>query len=137
LAHWAFELDSDAKTRGVGAWLVGKVKAGDLVLLYGDLGAGKTTLVRGYLKAVGYYGDVRSPTFNLLSVYDTDPPVAHADLYRLKHWRESGLEEYLDTHVCFIEWPERAPELEATTNAVRIRLEFRQNGRHCTVTFPE
>lgn len=116
---------------------MGKLHPGDLVLLYGDLGAGKTTLVRGYLKATGYHGEVRSPTFNLLSLYDTAPPVAHADLYRLKHWQESGLEEYLDTHVCFVEWAERAEELEQDPRAIIVKLAFTPTGRKCSVEMPE
>ncbi len=116
---------------------MGKLRAGDLVLLYGDLGAGKTTLVRGYLKAAGHDGDVRSPTFNLLSLYETDPPVAHADLYRLKQWKEIGLEEYLDTHVCFIEWPERAGSLEGDPRAIVVKLGFAADGRNCRISFPE
>ncbi len=122
-------LSSESETRALGASLVGRVKVGSLVLLYGDLGTGKTTLVRGYLEAAGYHGDVRSPTFNLIQTYALNPPVAHADLYRLARWRESGLEEYLDSHVCFVEWPENAPDLEADPAATRIRLAFAERGR--------
>lgn len=90
------------------------------------------------MAASGYEGEVRSPTFNLLYLYDTEPPVAHADLYRLSHWRESGLEEYLDTHACFVEWAMRSEELNADPRAIRIKLSFEPGGgRAYSVDFPE
>lgn len=81
---------------------------GTVVKLEGDLGAGKTTFVRGVLRHLGYQEAVKSPTFSLLCVYDTNPPVAHLDLYRLRSYEGVGLEDLLDTHVCLIEWPDRA-----------------------------
>ncbi|MBL8065409.1 MAG: tRNA (adenosine(37)-N6)-threonylcarbamoyltransferase complex ATPase subunit type 1 TsaE, partial [Chthonomonadaceae bacterium] len=80
---------------------------GDLVLLSGPLGAGKTTFARGYVTSLAPEIFVKSPTFNLFHVYDSVPPVLHADLYRLTDARGIGLEEYLDNHVCLIEWPDR------------------------------
>src|SRR3569832_478619 len=95
-------------TRAIGGSLKGRLTGGDVVLLDGPLGAGKTTLVRGFLEALGITHGVRSPTFNLIQTFETDPPVMHADLYRVASYQGIGLEEYLASHVCFIEWPDRA-----------------------------
>ena len=86
-------------------------EAGDIFLLHGNLGAGKTTFVRGFLKALGHLGPVRSPTFNLIQTFETTPPVMHADLYRVSGAEGLGLEEYWDSHVCLIEWPEKIADL--------------------------
>jgi tRNA threonylcarbamoyladenosine biosynthesis protein TsaE len=97
----------------IGADLATKAKPGNVVLLSGELGVGKTTLARGFVRALGYEGEVRSPTFNLLFVYDTRPPVCHADLYRLNRPAEVedlGLADYLESHILLVEWPERAPD---------------------------
>ena len=83
-----------------------------LVFLRGPLGAGKTTLARGILRAFGVGGIVRSPTYTLVEPYETNRGrVTHVDLYRLRRPEEAeflGLEGELETGVCLIEWPERA-----------------------------
>lgn len=82
-----------------------------LVFLRGALGAGKTTLARGVLRAFGVAGIVRSPTYTLVESYETSGGcVSHVDLYRLLEAKEAdffGLAEYLESGVCLIEWPER------------------------------
>ncbi len=82
-----------------------------MVHLRGPLGAGKTTLARGVLRAFGVEGIVRSPTYTLVEVYETDRGcVAHVDLYRLRQLEEVeylGLEAYIESAVCLVEWPER------------------------------
>ncbi len=117
--------------RRLGAELVVRFRAGDTLFLEGELGAGKTTLVRGMLQGLGWKEDVRSPTFNLMHVYPTAPPVVHADLYRVKSWQGIGLEDYLDTHLCLIEWPDRAEGL--VSSAYRIVIEFSEEGRQVTL----
>ena len=87
--------------------------AGFVVNLLGDLGAGKTTLVRGVLRGLGYTGRVKSPTYPLLETYQVgDFPVAHFDLYRLESpeaFSEAGFEDYfIGPGVRFVEWPDRA-----------------------------
>ena len=88
--------------------------AGDAVVIYlrGPLGAGKTTLARGVLRAFGVRGAVKSPTYTLLEPYSTDfGSVAHFDFYRVANVEEVeylGMREYLDQGICLFEWPERA-----------------------------
>ena len=129
-------LKDEAATRALGAELLGDLHAGDVVLLEGKLGAGKTTLVRGLLEALGRTEPVRSPTFNLVQVFDSDPPVMHADLYRVKSHAGIGIEDYLDTHLCLIEWPDRASGLIPTELAWHVHLQFADPGRIATVTPP-
>lgn len=120
----------EAALRKWAASLVLELKVGEVILLAGPLGAGKTTFVRGALEGLGYNGIVRSPTFNLIQTFDTSPPVMHADLYRLANASDVGLEEYLDSHICFIEWPDRAPWLEGRL----ISIEFEGQGRRVIVS---
>ena len=122
--------------RAVGAELSSVLAAGDVVLLEGELGAGKTTLVRGVLEALGHRGPVRSPTFNLIQTFETNPPVMHADLYRVRSASGTGLEDYLDTHLCFIEWPDRAFGLIDPEDAWIIRIEFAGSARRVEIVPP-
>ncbi|MFI5385890.1 MAG: tRNA (adenosine(37)-N6)-threonylcarbamoyltransferase complex ATPase subunit type 1 TsaE [Fimbriimonadales bacterium] len=122
--------------RALGAELGRSWKAGDVVLLEGPLGAGKTTLVRGLLENLGVKEPVRSPTYNLLQVFETDPPVLHADLYRVKSHAGIGIEDYLETHLCLIEWPDRAVGLVRPDEAWRIDIEFASEGREITIIAP-
>jgi len=127
---------SDAETQAVGAQLAGELRAGDLVWLEGPLGAGKTTLVRGLLLALGVEGPVRSPTFNLLQTFDTVPPVVHADLYRVAGYQGIGLEDYLESHLVLIEWPDRAIGLAPIEEVWQVSIQFEGQGRRITVVRP-
>lgn len=101
----------DATDR-LGARIAAALKVGDAVALQGELGAGKTTLARAILRALGVTEDVPSPTFTLVQYYETAKlPVRHYDLYRIESpadIEELGLEEALDEGAALIEWPERA-----------------------------
>lgn len=110
--------------------------AGDIVLLFGDLGAGKTTLVRGVMESLNWEGAVRSPTFNLMQIYPTKVPVMHADLYRVASATGIGLEEYFDDHLCLIEWPDRLGDLIDGAKCWRIQIEFEGDGRLVSVADP-
>lgn len=131
-----FSSSSPEATRAAAADFARGLKIGDAVLLEGGLGAGKTTFVRGLLEALGYDGPVRSPTFNLIQTFDTEPPVMHADLYRLQNTAGLGLDEYLDTHLCLIEWPDRATDLLDPESCWRVRIDFAQEGREIEIVDP-
>lgn len=102
--------DADATAR-LGAAIAPRLEPGEAVLLYGPLGMGKSTLARGLIRALTRPDeDVPSPTFTLVQFYESDPPVAHFDLYRLTRPGEAaeiGLDEALDEGCAVIEWPER------------------------------
>ncbi len=131
-----FQAATEEDTRAIGALLAQELKAGDVVFLHGELGAGKTTLVRGYLRALGYVEPVRSPTFGLIQLFNTDPPVMHADLYRVTSSAGIGIEDYLTTHVCMVEWPDRAEGLVPKGTAWEVTIEFTEQGRMILVSTP-
>ena len=127
-----FLADAQA-TEAFGARLAECCRGGLLVFLHGDLGAGKTTLVRGLLRGLGYTGPVKSPTFTLIEPYHlTSRTVFHFDLYRVADPEEleyMGARDYFrERAVCLIEWPERAsgwltrPDLE-------VRLAYEADAR--------
>ena len=96
------------ETRQLAAKLIRLLDVGDVVLLTGDLGAGKTTFVSGALNELGYKDHVVSPTFNILKCYfEVSPNIYHIDAYRLEDQNiDIGLEEYIEGNgICFIEWP--------------------------------
>jgi tRNA threonylcarbamoyl adenosine modification protein YjeE len=129
--------DLDATAR-LGARIARGLTLGDAVALWGDLGAGKTTLARAILQALGVTEEVPSPTFTLVQSYDTRPPVAHFDLYRLKHAREMqelGFEDALDNGAVLVEWPERAPEA-LPPEALHVRLGLQDGARMARLTGP-
>jgi tRNA threonylcarbamoyladenosine biosynthesis protein TsaE len=105
------ETASAAETESLGGRLAARLRAGDVVAVKGELGAGKTTLVRGACRELGVRGPVSSPTFTIGHRYEARVPVAHLDLYRLsglepEDWGD--LEPYFDGTIAFVEWPEHA-----------------------------
>ncbi len=114
---------SAAETEAAGERLARRLAAGDVLLLEGALGSGKTTLVRGLARGLGVAGYVASPTFQLVRVYEGAVPLAHADLYRLEDpaaaLPDLGLEDLLDRGIVVIEWGDRL----LWPGAARIRLE--------------
>ena len=99
--------------------LANNLKSESIILLSGDLGAGKTTLVGGILNELGYKDHVVSPTFNILKWYfDVTPNVFHIDAYRLEDQNHDiGLEEFIEGEgICFIEWPKFIEELIPNRN---------------------
>ncbi|MEE9434086.1 MAG: tRNA (adenosine(37)-N6)-threonylcarbamoyltransferase complex ATPase subunit type 1 TsaE [Sphingorhabdus sp.] len=115
-------VDDEAAMLALGRELAGKLKAGDMVVINGQLGAGKTVLCKGILRGFGFMGDVTSPSYGLIHEYappETTIPVSHADLYRLKspqEIEEIGLLEDNDGRLTLIEWAERVPALKAAAS---------------------
>ena len=112
-------------TEALGRALAASLRAGDVVALCGNLGAGKTTLARGILAGLGHQGDVASPTFPIVIPYDhLSLPVWHVDLYRIEdaaELDELGLDEALSDGALLVEWPERAGTA-AWRHALRLVL---------------
>ena len=115
---------SPAETEAIAARLAHGLVPGDVVTISGELGAGKTTFVRGACRALGVTAPVTSPTYTIGHRYEGDPDVSHLDLYRFTavssaEWGD--LEPYFEEAVVFVEWPEAAgaglPEVRA---AVRL-----------------
>jgi tRNA threonylcarbamoyladenosine biosynthesis protein TsaE len=118
---------SAQQTRAIGAGIAPLLSAGDVVLLVGSLGAGKTTFVQGLVAALGGREPVTSPTFTLAHKYRTSPPVTHVDLWRLGHLQEVvdlALEEELDEGgVVIVEWGDAAEPLYGA-DALVVRLDW-------------
>lgn len=124
----AFRTNSAADTEAAGAELAAQLRLGDVVLVTGELGAGKTTFVRGALRALGVAEPVVSPTFTIGRRYSGNGglPISHLDLYRLADMdaEDPGLlDDYLTPDaIAFVEWPAvAAPRLPAPAATVEIR----------------
>ncbi len=121
-------LVDEAATRAAGATLAAILRPGDVVLLDGPLGAGKTTLVRGLLAALGHDGEVPSPSFAIVQPYEALAlPLWHVDLYRIEgrgELDELGLDSILADGVLVVEWPSRAGEGAWPPTALRLSLEL-------------
>jgi tRNA threonylcarbamoyladenosine biosynthesis protein TsaE len=120
---------SPAETEEVGARIAGELRPGDVVLVSGELGAGKTTLIRGAARALGVTQLVTSPTLTIGHRYEGRVHVSHLDLYRLEglEGEDPGLlDDYLtDDAVAFVEWPAAA---EPSLERVALRVELAHDG---------
>ncbi|MFC1491436.1 tRNA (adenosine(37)-N6)-threonylcarbamoyltransferase complex ATPase subunit type 1 TsaE [Nitrospinota bacterium] len=123
------ESSSPEETEAIGRDLAGHLMAGDILLLYGDLGAGKTVFARGIIQALpgGKNRPVRSPTFVYIQHHPTDPPVNHVDLYRLpvnSAPEELGLEEWgSQESVTLVEWAQRL-QGRRFPQCIEVHIEF-------------
>ncbi|MDO8811129.1 MAG: tRNA (adenosine(37)-N6)-threonylcarbamoyltransferase complex ATPase subunit type 1 TsaE [Gallionella sp.] len=126
-------LPAENATLALAQRLAVRLKPGMVIYLHGNLGAGKTTLVRGVLNALGYAGRVKSPTYTLLEPYHaTGLDLRHFDLYRLHdeaEWEAAGFRDEFDGHnIFFIEWPEKARGLTPQAD-VEVTFEILPHGR--------
>ncbi len=127
------------ETEALAAALAERLRPGDVVLVSGELGAGKTTFVRGACRALGVAGVVTSPTFTIARRYDGAVPVSHLDLYRLGDLADEDpallADELGPDRVAFIEWPEVGSPagLDLERVVAQVRLEHRGGDRRHVV----
>jgi tRNA threonylcarbamoyladenosine biosynthesis protein TsaE len=134
---WDLSLPDEAATLGLGRWLAAGVGPGRVLHLRGDLGAGKTTLVRGLLRALGEAGRIKSPTYTLVELYSVSSlNLYHFDLYRFKdknEWLSAGFGEYFNPDsACIVEWPERAGDLLPPPD-MEVLLQMEGEARRATL----
>ena len=133
------ELPDMNATNRFGTAIAHALRPRDIVALSGGLGAGKTTLARAIIAALGYEGEVPSPTFAILEVYDPPlvrMPLVHADFYRLERpedAEELGLHDYLADGALVAEWPENAGGFADEPGCLSIHLEIADEGRFAIV----
>ena len=140
---FTLDLPDEAATIDFGAALAKAITPGLAIYLHGDLGAGKTTLVRGLLHGLGYAGKVKSPTYTLVEPYEMlDSHAAqlnlyHFDLYRFndeEEWEAAGFRDYFNPgSVCLIEWPEKAAQVLPEPD-VEISFSIKGEGRSVLVS---
>ncbi|HEX9195534.1 MAG TPA: tRNA (adenosine(37)-N6)-threonylcarbamoyltransferase complex ATPase subunit type 1 TsaE [Azonexus sp.] len=128
-----FPLPDEDATRRLGASLAPTLRPGLVIFLEGDLGTGKTTLVRALIRALGHQGPVKSPTYSLVEVYVISSLyLYHFDFYRFEspeEFLDAGFDEYFNENaVCLVEWPERAHGCVPPPD-LRLRLQHAGSGR--------
>ena len=131
---------SEADNPSIAEKILHACKSAKIFAFYGNLGAGKTTLIKSFCQTLGVKESITSPTFNLVNEYQgTEDTIYHFDFYRIRKEEEAydiGSDEYFDSEsYCFIEWPERVPTL-LPEEAVRITLRVVDaHSREIAVTF--
>jgi tRNA threonylcarbamoyladenosine biosynthesis protein TsaE len=132
------DLADEASTMSLGGALARHVQAGDVVFLRGDLGAGKTTLTRGLLRALGHSGRVKSPTYALVELYVISKlNFYHFDFYRFRdpeEWHEAGFRDLFNgANICLVEWPEKAEGLLPAADLSVLLTVTPSDTRHATL----
>jgi len=133
-----FKLGDESATLALGARLASVSPPAAIVFLQGDLGAGKTTLVRGWLQGLGYGGRVKSPTYTLVEPYEINARlIYHFDLYRLADPEELeyiGARDYFSAEaLCLVEWPEKAAGALPVADVI-VQLEAIAEGRQAILS---
>lgn len=130
-------LNNEEATLSFGAKCTQLFTAPNVIYLIGDLGAGKTTFVRGFLQALGYQGKVKSPTYAVVESYTLpEKNIHHFDLYRFhsaEEWEDAGLDELItENSICFIEWPMQAESYVPEADWL-VQLQHQEHGRLITI----
>ncbi|MES2174641.1 MAG: tRNA (adenosine(37)-N6)-threonylcarbamoyltransferase complex ATPase subunit type 1 TsaE [Pseudomonadota bacterium] len=143
MAEAVTQLDGEAAMLDLGRRIAAHARIGDVIALEGGLGAGKTTLARGILEALGLEGEAPSPSFAIVQPYDVPEvrlPVAHVDLYRLDDAAEAeelALGDYLMDSLLIIEWPDRLGDT-LWPHALRLSIDFAgDDARRLTAAVPD
>lgn len=133
------DLPDLAAMEALGARIAERLRPGDAVALSGELGAGKTTLARAIIRALGHEGEVPSPSFTIVETYDPPAvrlPLVHADFYRLSRPEEAdelGLDDYREGAALVAEWPENAGGFTHEPGCLSLTLEIAGQGRKAIV----
>jgi tRNA threonylcarbamoyladenosine biosynthesis protein TsaE len=140
---FTLDLPNEAATLSLGAHLARSIEPNLTIYLHGDLGAGKTTLVRGLLQGLGFVGKVKSPTYTIVESYKimcnngAESNLYHFDLYRFndeEEWEAAGFRDYFNTDsICLIEWPEKAAHILPTPD-IDIQFTLSGAGRRVIIT---
>lgn len=130
-------LKNESETVALGAKIASALQGGEMIYLSGELGAGKTTFVRGLLNALGYSGNVKSPTYTLVEPYSVNGRnIYHFDLYRINDPEEleaMGIRDYCDGEsVCLFEWPEQGEDVIPAADIV-LSLSHSEQGRELKI----
>ena len=133
-----YTLADETATLALGAAIARIVRPGARIYLSGDLGAGKTTLARGLLHALGHPGRVKSPTYTLVELYVISKlNLYHFDFYRFndpEEWNEAGFRDlFNETNICLVEWPEKAGNLLPPPDLMVRLCPAEQSGRIATI----
>ena len=131
------DLPDHAAMEAFGQRIAERLRLGDVVALSGGLGVGKTTLSRAIIAALGHAGEVPSPTFTIVEMYEhLRVPLVHADFYRLEHPSEAeeiGLDDYREGAALLAEWPDHAGGFDHEAGCLSITLEIVGDGRQAIV----
>lgn len=131
----SIQTSSAEETMAIGEQLAKELPTDISLALYGDLGVGKTTLVKGIAKGLGITKNITSPTFNLFSIYQGEKQLVHLDAYRLSQEQSIEnlmIEDFLHSpYLCVIEWPDNVPQL-IDKNTLKLELSIESNTtQHC------
>lgn len=132
--HFNIEIQNEEAMQSFGSRMSKYIEPGTVIFLCGDLGAGKTTFTRGFLRGLGYEGHVKSPTYTIVESYELNKTtVFHFDFYRVKDPLELeyiGIEEYFTPQsICIIEWPEIVLAMLPRCDLI-INIKIEENSRH-------
>ncbi len=137
-----FQSSSEQETKNIAKEIAASLQGGDIVLLTGELGAGKSTFTRGVAEYFNITENVTSPTFTLMNIYPIEnnkiKQLVHIDTYRLENEQqlvEIGAEDYLGAPntLCFVEWPEKIQNLIKEKKIVKIKIEHTNGGRNIII----
>lgn len=133
-----FITNSQEETINIAKNLAKTVKGGDVIVLNGELGAGKTVFTKGLAKGLGINDIITSPTFTILNEYHSSPSLFHFDMYRIEdenELKELGFDEYIGNPniICAIEWAERVPSLIPTKHILINISKIDENTREITI----
>ncbi len=134
-----FLLEDESETIALGAKIASQLQGGELIFLNGELGAGKTTFVRGLLNALGHEGTVKSPTYTLVEPYAiAEKNIYHFDLYRVNDPEEleaMGIRDYCDgDSICLFEWPEYGAAVLPAADII-LSFKYADTGRSVEIEF--